>query len=364
MKEITRKAFIFSHGVYTDYPYQVNNYGLPPDVAGENLSGFLRAKIKGAPSHENFSEWIYTALGGGIAKNFMVPYNSKLWKYPLSKLTLAWMGRFVPSPGVDEVMQGILPRGKEGMGYNARFYYPETGGIESVIKGLYNGVKNNVFLNAPVRKIDTGKKTVYFGKGQKTQYDRLISTMPLKGLLNIIYGKKNAAMGRALTATNVYCLNVGFKSGGNTGRHWVYVPEAKYPFYRIGFPSEVSGSAAPKGCSSVFAEVSFKTRPPKGIDEKIIRGLMDMNILRNKKDIVVKYPMVLKDAYVIYNKEREKAVPEITAALEDKGIYLAGRWGKWEYSSMEDAVLEGFEAADKILKLKIQNSKFKSEIQK
>jgi protoporphyrinogen oxidase len=28
------------------------------------------------------------------------------------------------------------------------------------------------------------------------------------------------------------------------------------------------------------------------------------------------------------------------------GIYTAGRWGNWEYSSMEDAILEGFEAAE------------------
>jgi protoporphyrinogen oxidase len=64
----------------------------------------------------------------------------------------------------------------------------------------------------------------------------------------------------------------------------------------------------------------------------------------------VKHPKILKDAYVIYNNEREKAVPYLTRALEKRGIYLAGRWGKWEYSSMEDAILEGFEAAEIIMK--------------
>jgi protoporphyrinogen oxidase len=363
MKETARKAFIFSHGVYTDYPYQANNYGLPGTVVAENLAGFLRAKMKGAPSHNNFNEWVYSTLGGGIAKNFMVPYNSKLWKYPLSKLTIEWMGRFVPSPGIDEVMQGIMPRGREGMGYNARFYYPETGGIESVIKGLYARVKNNVYLNAPVKKIDTIKKIVYFGKGQKAQYEKLISTMPLNGFLKLIDDKKAASMGKTLIATNVYCLNVGFKSEGGIDRHWVYVPEAKYPFYRIGFSSEVSGANAPSGCASVFAEVSFKGRPPEGINEKIIKGLMDMEIIKSKKDIVVKYPMVIKDAYVIYNKERERILPKITAMLEKQGIYLAGRWGRWEYSSMEDAVLEGFESADKILNSKVKSQKSKLKTQ-
>jgi protoporphyrinogen oxidase len=61
--------------------------------------------------------------------------------------------------------------------------------------------------------------------------------------------------------------------------------------------------------------------------------------------------MILKDAYVIYNKEREKVLPILASALEKHGILLAGRWGKWEYSSMEDAIMEGFEAAEKALKL-------------
>ena len=352
MKEILRKAFVYSHGVYTDYPYQVNNYGLPGNIVAENVAGFLRARMKGGPSRANFMEWIYSALGEGIAKNFMVPYNSKLWKYPLSKLTLGWMGRFVPSPGVDEVMQGIMPRGREGMGYNARFYYPETGGIESVVKGLYEGIKKSSELKAQVKKIDIKNRIVYYGKGKKESYENLISTMPLPALVKLTGDKKIIKLSGVLKATSVYCLNIGFRRGGNTGRHWVYVPEEKYPFYRIGFPSEVSASSAPKGCASVFAEVSFRGAPPKGMDEKIIRGLLDMKIIGSKKDIAVKLPMVIKDAYVIYNKERERAVPAITAALEKKGVYLAGRWGIWEYSSMEDAVLEGFEAADKIIKLK------------
>ena len=37
----------------------------------------------------------------------------------------------------------------------------------------------------------------------------------------------------------------------------VYFPEEKYPFYRIGFPSNFSGSVAPKGCSTMYIEVSY-----------------------------------------------------------------------------------------------------------
>jgi len=71
-----------------------------------------------------------------------------------------------------------------------------------------------------------------------------------------------------------------------------------------------------------------------------------MGVIASKKDIVVRLPLVLKDAYVIYDREREEVMPKIMRTLNALGIYTAGRWGNWEYSSMEDAIIEGFEAAE------------------
>jgi protoporphyrinogen oxidase len=347
-REINRKAFIFSHGVYTGYPYQVNNFGLPADIAAENIVGFLRAKAKNKVLHDNYKNWILSSLGAGIAKNFMFPYNLKIYRHPLEKLTVSWMGRFVPAPETDDVMKGMLPKGEADMGYNAYFLYPEKGGIESVAQGLYMGIKKNVRLDCAVKKIDLKSKTVYFGKNEKENYENLISTMPLKELTKLTGDKQLLSLGKKLKATSVYCLNIGFKSKKNIGRHWVYVPEEKYPFYRIGFPSEVMNSSAPKGFSSVFTEVSYTGTVPKNIDAKIVKGLIDMGIIESKKDIVLKYPMILKDAYVLYDMERDETVKQIRQKLESVGIFTAGRWGSWEYSSMEDAILEGFEAAQKI----------------
>src|ERR1035437_10134214 len=39
LKSISRKASIYSHGVYTGYPYQVNSFGLPAEIISENVTG-------------------------------------------------------------------------------------------------------------------------------------------------------------------------------------------------------------------------------------------------------------------------------------------------------------------------------------
>ena len=40
---IERKTFVFSHNVYTQYPFQSNTYGLPPHVIKECVVGFIKA---------------------------------------------------------------------------------------------------------------------------------------------------------------------------------------------------------------------------------------------------------------------------------------------------------------------------------
>ena len=46
--QVQRNSRVFSHGVYTRYPYQANTFGLPPEVANECILGFLQA-LKAQP---------------------------------------------------------------------------------------------------------------------------------------------------------------------------------------------------------------------------------------------------------------------------------------------------------------------------
>src|SRR5580704_16332877 len=44
-----RRAWIYSHHVYTRYPYQANLYGLPKKVIEENLKGLIEAQLNPSP---------------------------------------------------------------------------------------------------------------------------------------------------------------------------------------------------------------------------------------------------------------------------------------------------------------------------
>src|SRR5712692_3580743 len=158
---IQRRAAIFSRGVFTRFPYQVNTQGLPPEVIAENLVEFIEAQYgeKGRELREreprNFEEFILRHLGAGFAKNFMIPYNRKLWTVPPSELSAAWCGRFVPKPTLKEVVEGALGIGTDSIGYNASFLYPKQGGIESLARAMLKSLQGGeVTLNTEPIAID------------------------------------------------------------------------------------------------------------------------------------------------------------------------------------------------------------------
>jgi protoporphyrinogen oxidase len=134
--------------------------------------------------------------------------------------------------------------------------------------------------------------------------------------------------------------------------HWVYFPEKDKPFYRIGCTSNFSSAVAPPGTSCLYVEVSL--RPDRLHDvpalvQQSIDSLREAGILQGGDRIISQYPLVLPYAYVVYNSTRKKAVERIQRDLKARNVHSFGRYGSWNYSSMEDAVLEGKQHADMIL---------------
>jgi hypothetical protein len=53
----------------------------------------------------------------------------------------------------------------------------------------------------------------------------------------------------------------------------------------------------------------------------------------------------LPGAYVVYDKNREERVEELLGFYRRKNILSVGRYGLWEYGSMESALKQGLAAA-------------------
>jgi len=329
-----RNSFIFIKNKFIPYPFQYNLYYLPKNLRIYSLTEFIKAKTKNSISN-NFFDWCINNFGKGISELFLIPYNKKLWNYDLKKLNLNWMGRFFPVP-TENVIEGAISPFNKKYGYNAFFYYPKYG-IEELIKKLNSQVE--VTCNSAAKKINLKEKIITFSNGKIKRFKKLVSTIPLKILISIIEDAPEniKKMGKQLKASNVYCLNLGInKKIKNI--HWIYFPEKKFPFYRIGFQSNFSNFVTPRNKTSLYIEISFKNKKPPEIKQKIIKSLKKLNIER--KHIETELELNIPYAYVIYDKQREKNIPEILKFLNKNKVYTAGRFGNWQYSSMQESILE------------------------
>jgi len=354
--EHKRKAWIYSKNSFTHFPFQVNLHGLPLPVVWECLWGFIkqRSKVKGQRSkekEENFEEWIYRKFGKGIAKHFLIPYNRKFWKVPLTELTREWAEWSIPQPGLLDVVGGALGFRREGLGYNPVFYYPRGGGIDHLAKRLAEQVKS-INYGVELLEVDLEQKKISLTDGREVGYDRLISTIPLPGLLKKVRpdGELFPAGAENLACLSVAILNLGVK-GEMPPYHWIYFPESDFPFYRVNISSNFSPLMAPRGCASLWVETTLREGEPfdrEGFTEASLEALLRCGLLKSRDQVVLKHHQKIEYGYVVFNRYRHLRLRQILADLEKRGIHSIGRYGGWDYLTMEGAIRAGREAAEKI----------------
>ncbi len=346
-----RSSWIFSCGRYTRYPFQANLYGLPPRILEECLSGFIRAQAQTRCGRSSdFLDWIENVFGKGIARHFMIPYNTKFWTVPPQKLTCEWLEGIVPVPSRSQIIEGAAEESCEQLGYNVHFWYPRKGGIQQLPAALARQVKN-IRMKSQISEIDLIKKEVVTSSGYREKFDHLISTFPLpemalkiKGLPALI----KAAFDK-LRWNSVFNLNLGIEGKDTHQRHWVYFPQKDVSFFRVGFPHNFSSDVTPANGRSLYTEVAYSPSRPirkQGIAARIIHDLKKTGILSGRDKIRVRDINDIEYGYPIYDRNYKKSRERIVKFLTERGVVPCGRYGSWRYMSMEDAILDGRRVAE------------------
>ncbi len=348
-----RRAYIYTRGTYVEYPFEVNLHGLPQDVIDECIEG---ARNRPELEPTNFLDWIRTTMGDGVAKHYMVPYNEKIWKYPLEKMSPEWVAGRVPAPSVEEMVKGAQGKVEREYGPNAYFLYPRVGGIGAIPNALAKRVEN-ISLRTEVMEIRTTRRHLEVaytqnGEQRRQEADKVLSSVPLPELVKMVREAPDEVVkaSEALVYNSLACFNIGVDREAISDKHWLYFPEKKYPFNRISFPANLSPETAPRGKSSIVVEVTYRGAKPnvEETKEKVREGLVDAEILRRGDALEVFDALDFKYAYVVYDLNHRRNVNLIQAYLKSLGVSPIGRFGEWEYLNMDKSILSGKKAAEEL----------------
>ena len=345
LHRVRRSAWINTRGVQVPFPFHAHLYALPKAVREACAKGLLQPANITHP--HSFKDWCVASFGAGIYEHFFRPYNTKLWGVAPSRLTCEWCGPFVPRPSRREILKSLTGKLQKTWGYNTYFYYPKTGGIGALANALAAQAKN-IRWGMCVTQIDLQAKTARIG-GKIIHFNRLVNTLPLPQFLQLLRGETQLKKyARVLKAAPVLVYQLAVKGKGPKFS-WIYCPDPQDIFFRVGQQSAFSPANAPENSRSFYVELPGSLRPSQTLEKQIWNSLLQKGIITEYDEKLFSFWQKLPTAYALYDFKRARAVQTVLRQLEKYACFCAGRYGKWEYSFMETALLQGRETAQKLV---------------
>ena len=347
VRRLERKAVVYYENKYVPYPFENGIYVLDPKKRTKIGIGIIKAMLENARNPEwkptTFKDWIYGFFGEEMGSSYLEPYNKKIWKTDPGKMDASWVfspGR-LPFPVLEDIILSIA--GIESIGYKEQqyFYYPAEGGIFSLYKGLLEKIqKANVNLISNFTVTNIKKISGSWVINDVISAKKVISTLPLSILPEIMglpHEISNLCKQFKWNQDTVVGVSLNIPS---PNEHVVYVPSPEINFHRLTWMSNLTG--APAGLSNLIAETTAPSDESVNIEEtieKTIIGLIKMNIIKSKEQILFVKAWHNKFAYPVYEIGHLEARARVFEYFKEIGFLSVGRWGSWHYWNT-DKVLE------------------------
>lgn len=339
VETVTKNAQIIYKDRWIDFPFQKNIHQLPREDFVESLYDlYFRDEADEGFDADSFKGMLYEKFGRGIAEKFLVPYNEKLYACDLEELDRDAMGRFFPHADLEEIIRNM--RRPDNESYNSTFTYPRHGAI-MYINALASEVPDeNIALDEALVDLDLDAKVARTSEGRSIEFDHLISSAPFDRLLEMTDLDYDPEV---FSYNKVLVFNLGFDRKGPEGVHWIYFPERKYSFYRVGFYDNILGTDR----MSLYVELGYPADAdpdPEEVKPQVLEDLREAGLV-DDHELVADHTVTLDPAYVHITQESEAAYEELDSTLQLRGVHSIGRYGGWTYCAIEDNIVEARQLA-------------------
>lgn len=344
LRAFPKQNAIWQRDTVVPYPYQLHTRALPAPVRDECLNALPEPGGEFESASASFEAWLVSEYGAGFVKHFFRPYNEKLYGVPLSQLAAKPTNSMFPRCDRAGIRRGALTDTAPCESVNATSTYPiGRRGIGALTDAFEKLGAGELWLGARVVQLDPVRREVTTRDGRSVRYERLVNTLPLPTLLGLA---NSPALADAYAHTKVTIVEIGAtRSGPGLPFHWTYFPDPEIPFYRLVRLERISNDLAPPGAAAILLECQGEP----SIDREVILALLERLNVLHARDVNHFRTRVLPFAYVLFTHSTSDQLARVYADLSLLGIELAGRFGRWEYASIEGAILSGEAAAARAL---------------
>jgi protoporphyrinogen oxidase len=297
-----------------DYPVESNIWQLPPDTAAEYLTSVRSCgEARGLPAPTHFAEWIRWKLGDRIAEDYMLPYNRKIWGVSADEMDTDWLHK-IPAVDAGAIEHACRHRlaDKSKMPSHIGFYYPKSGGFQTMFDALKAPVAQMIQSDTPAHSIEKTGDTLMVNGTWRTK--QIINTAPWHALADSpIFEKETRSRIAGLRHNR---LVVSLHEGDyQTPAHWLYQPDENLRHHRSFFINNFAPHSAPRG----FYRETNLNRWQSG--DELFAATNDY-------------------AYPVPTIGWAKTIQDVLAHCSPLGVHGLGRWGQWQYFNSDVCIRE------------------------
>ncbi|EAI3994361.1 NAD(P)-binding protein [Campylobacter jejuni] len=330
---LPRKAEILFKENWVSYPIEFSIKDI--DSFNTDLA-FQITKEMFSASYEkgrNLEEWFINHFGPTLAREYFIPYNTKIWGIEPKNMDNVWIEdekqMKLPVPTKDSFYRSLIGKGSDNMSH-ASFYYPKTNNQNTFIEAIGDGVR--IITNYDVKNIAQENNT-WIVNGEK-KYDILINTSPLDLIPNILKNIPSEIQNYFKQLKFNKVSNIFWETDGSLDMTWGYIPDPKIGFHRI---SNTGCVVQPHGkfCTQeAIGVVSYEKLIEEGRKIPFLKKPLDYNVTEH--------------AYVFFDLNYRQAKEKTIAYLDSLGLISHGRFGEWEYYNMDVCIKRSIDLAKSI----------------
>ena len=341
------ESLCWDRGVWLKHPVQNNLFPLPAEEKVELIAGLVDAP---SGEIESYRDWLLQQYGEPIARRWPLAYTEKYWTVPAERLGVRWVGPRMRRADLREVLAGALTADTPNTYYVKEMRYPRRGGYRAFIEPLIE--EATIVYGCEAVRVDASARTVTFADGRSTRYDRLVSTLPLPRLVEMMPDAPEPIRAAAATlfATEIDLVSIGFNRPKVSPALWFYIYDAGIHAARAYAPDWKSPDNAPPGCSSLQFEIySSRERPQTRTPVELVANTLEAVFamgLATPEDVVFTDHRCLPYGNVVFDLSMEARRDAVRAWVEAQGVHLAGRFGEWDYLWSNQAFMSGLRAGE------------------
>ena len=307
------------------HPFEANIWQMPLEKQVDYLESIAKAGCNSeVQMPEKFVDWITWKLGDQIAKDYMIPYNKKMFADELNELGTYWLEK-LPDVSFKETLLSCLTHKPYGtQPGHAQFYYPKEYGYGEVWLRLADSMKEHMVYHCPVAEMDCETKIVTGGNGETYQAEKIITTVPWTSFQKIDNLPEDLSEGMVSLKSSAvevrYC-----PENMDTEAQWIYYPDEKLPYHRI------------------LVRHNF-CQGSKGYWMETRKERVDMF-----KPDDSSYRYMNEYAYPLNTIQKPQIIDGLLAFMKEKQIFGLGRWGEHNHYNSDVTVERAMNLAEELL---------------